>query len=215
MIVSLCIQYVLTFENVSVAVCLFATHCLHGVWLENPLISIFLLSCFRNKGLLTRNDQHCLFYNHTTHHNVRERRQPEPSLQRGSLQSQVPSSSSDSFSASSEGAPLANGRRCVWPSGPRQSPYTPAAEYTSHALWGRRGWRAAQGQTRGESRGAHRCRGMLKEEEDEEKRDARTTLCTHGHQRHRQPSTATSALHLTHVCGGRIGQRGHGVEPSS
>lgn len=106
--------------------------------------------------MLSGINQHCLFYGDPAHHYLREWREPKPSLQWGPPQSQVLSSN--------EGATQPGRKPWVSATTPDQSPYAPAAEHTPHSLWGRRGWRKPQRQTGRETWGAHRRRGMLKEE---------------------------------------------------
>lgn len=87
---------------------------------------------FRNKGLLSRIHQHCLFYSDPAHHHLRKWCKPKPSLQRRPPQSQGLSST--------KGTTHPGRKPWVSATTPVQSPYAPASEYTSHSLWRRRGW---------------------------------------------------------------------------
>lgn len=149
-------------DTLRVSLCNYCWPLKEYVFLEEdtlPLLfsfDIFPPCLFRNQGLLSRIDQHCLFYSDPAHHYLRKWREPKPSLQRGPPQSQILSPS--------KGASHPDGKPWVSATTPDQSPYAPAAEYTPHSLWGRRGWRKPQRQTGRATWGAHRRRGMLKKE---------------------------------------------------
>lgn len=131
----------------------------------------FLSPPRRNEGTFSRIHQRCLCHNDSAHHHLRERREPQPSLQRGRAQPQVLPSAGRT--ARPGGEPQ------VSVAAPDHSAGSPAAEYASYSVWGGRGWGKQEEQAGRETGGAHSRRRVLKRRKTVCGNLITTTVCTH------------------------------------